>query len=225
MRRLVPAMLFALNACVIDGVPLPDQRQDDNSGEDTPATNAPEPVSAYATRTAGVTVVFGLPQSVPPDAIVTVTSGTIKSSTVSADDGSFNVALGGDLSTTLTVDVIVGGAKVGLATLSTPVANQVPSPDNTAVIGAGPSSTVTESRTKSVGRVDATLIAVSFNAGAFEGGSTVAIINVDSGTTSTMTARADGGLEARAAAAQNDTLLFVTVTASLASSPYVIEAP
>ncbi|MBC7793267.1 MAG: hypothetical protein H7Z43_06140, partial [Clostridia bacterium] len=145
MKRILALMLFSLCACVIDGVPLPDQTADAPGRDTTPAGPALLD-GAYVTRTAGATVVFGFEGAVAPAAVVSVTSGKVTSSTAPGENGSFNLTLGGELGSTLTVAVSVQGTVTASAILNTPVIDQTTLPSNANTVGAAPNENDTTSR-------------------------------------------------------------------------------
>lgn len=224
-RRLALALVLPLAGCIIDGVPLPDARDGNESNAADSAETTAELRGAYATRASYTTVVFALPGTVDPDALISVTSGAVQSSTVAADDGSFNVTLGGALGNSLGVRITVNGSIVAQANLTTPTVNQTPTPDNTAVIGAGPDTATTNERTDSIVRNDAEHVTLAFKSGAFQANSTVAIANIDTGATAAYSAEADGSLHATVEARSGATLFLATVVDTVASAPYVVTAP
>ncbi|HSI05511.1 MAG: hypothetical protein ACAI38_20215 [Myxococcota bacterium] len=224
MRRVtvLVAIAFAPWACVIDGVPLPDQTDDARNNEevDMPAGFA-SGVGLFATRASGVTLVFGLPATVDGGATIVASSGTSQARTTADDDGSFNVALIGELTTTINVAVVVAGRQTISAAIDTPVASNILVPDGTAVAGDDPPEFAAASTT----RVDAANANVVFPAGSFGGGVIVAVANLDRGSTSTGVAAQDGSLAVAVKADSGDTLYVVALADTGASSPYIITAP
>ena len=226
MRRLLPALLLPLCACVIDGVPLPDARDGDDQAEGpTVGEDAAALAGVYVTRITGATVVFGFPGTADPDALLVVTSGTVRAQTAIADDGSFNITLGGDLGSTLTVQIVRSGTVTESTSLITPVQAQTPRPDNVSEVGAPPDSTTTDERTEGLTRIDATHVRIVFAANSFVPNARVAIGDTDEGTTQSATAGADGSLDVVAIAESGHTLFLATVVDTVASAPYVILAP
>ncbi len=218
---MIVAMAFAPWACVIDGVPLPDQT-DDRAGEDAESPTGFEGgIGLFATRASGVTVVFGLPAAVDGGATVVANSGSSQARTTADADGSFNVALIGELASTIQVAILVGGRQVAATAIDTPRASDILVPDGTTAAGDKPPVFTAANTT----RVDAVSTDVVFPAGSFAGGVQVAIANLDRGNTSSALAALDGSLAVAVIAESGDTLYVVALASTGASSPYIITAP
>ncbi len=223
MRRatFLVAIAVAPWACIIDGVPLPDQTDDSrNEDMESPASFA-DGIGLFATRASGVTLVFGLPATVSGGATVIASSGSTQARTTADDNGSFNVALAGELGATIQVAIVVGGRQTASAAIETPRASDILVPDGSAVAGDAPPEFAAANTT----RVDAANANVVFPAGSFASSVQVAIANLDSGSTSVGAAASDGSLAVAVKADAGDTLYVVSLATTGASSPYILTAP
>ncbi len=221
MRRGTILIALVTSACLIDGVPLPDQTDDRGEDNPTPATGFAANVTLFATRSSGVTLVFGVPGTVDAGATVVAASARQQARTVADTDGSFNVPLAGELAPTIEVSILAAGKLVDTASIATPESSDLLVPDGTATAGNDPPTHA------SVGasRADDARTNIDFPAGAFAPNVVVAIANLDQGSTETSRAAADGSLLAQVKAARGDTLYVVALTNTGASSPYIITAP
>lgn len=221
MRRGLLLIALATQACLIDGVPLPDQTGDRSEDNEVPAAGFDANVTLFATRSSGVTLVFGVPGTVAAGATVVAVSAGQQARTIADSDGSFNVPLAGELAATIEVSILAAGNLVGTATITTPEPNDLLVPDGTATAGGDPP----QDASSAASRADDERTNIALPANSFAPNIVVAIANLDLGSTATARAAADGSLVTQVKAARGDTLYVVALNTSGASSPYIITAP
>ena len=189
-------------------------------------------------------VILGVPGVAPAEATIVAMAGSQQAQTPSSSDGSFNLALipavaaanpanageaagasppTTDGARTIELRILVGSLEVSHATIAVPVPDAQVAPDG-ATPASGTATPATKPQTSSA-RVDAITTHLDFPAGSFSADASVAIADLDRGTTETASAAPDGSLAVNVTAARGDTLYVVAITANAATAPYVLTAP